>query len=71
MLIDKDFTFVKRDASNAQKKTQLLTTQRQIQGRQVHVRRYLFNYKSCTVYTKNVQKSYFPTLRKKMISPES
>jgi len=60
------FAFVKRDASNAENYSPINCPHRE---KSEHVQYVLSedpaNYKSCTVYIKDQQKSSFPTLRKK------
>jgi hypothetical protein len=59
---------VKRNVSSAQKTIQL---QEEIRGRQMLCEgNYPDNYKNCIVY-KDLQKKFFPTLRRKVIVPES
>jgi len=71
MAIQKVFAFVKRDASSAQPTTQPLIANAGINIKYVFcVGNYPANYKDCMVY-KDLQKSFFCTLWRKMVVPES
>jgi hypothetical protein len=70
------FAFIKRDASNAQKTTQPLSACAGRNSRMSnaycdhHEGNHPANYKDCMIY-KDLQKSFYPKLRRKMIAPDS